>query len=59
MCYSTDEEILQASVELSAVHGIFSEPAAAAAFAGMLKYRDEGNDPCGVEKCCTAYRQWA
>jgi len=38
----TDDEILQTSVKLSGSTGIFSEPAAAAAFAGMIKYRDEG-----------------
>ncbi|MBI5218235.1 MAG: threonine synthase [Bacteroidia bacterium] len=34
----SDEEILNASVQLSRNTGIFSEPAAATAFAGMLKY---------------------
>ena len=34
----SDEEIMKASLNLSKNTGIFSEPAAAAAFAGMLKY---------------------
>jgi threonine synthase len=38
----TDEEIIKASVKLSKNTGIFSEPAAAAAFAGMIKYHDSG-----------------
>jgi len=38
----TDEEILQASLQLSRSTGIFSEPAAVAAFAGMLKFRSAG-----------------
>jgi len=38
----TDEEILRASVQLSRCAGIFSEPAAVAAYAGMLHYRDQG-----------------
>ena len=41
----SDQEILQASVLLSRSTGIFSEPAAVAAFAGMLKYRDRGLIP--------------
>jgi threonine synthase len=43
----TDDEILQASVKLSGSTGVFSEPAAAAAFAGIMKYRDEGLIPPG------------
>jgi threonine synthase len=39
----TDDEILQASAKLSASSGIFSEPAAAAAFAGLLKFSTSGN----------------
>lgn len=35
----SDSEILKASVKLSASTGIFAEPAAVAAFAGMLKYK--------------------
>jgi threonine synthase len=38
----SDKEILQASLLLSRSTGIFSEPAAVAAFAGMLKYHDKG-----------------
>jgi threonine synthase len=38
----SDEEILKASAFLARTTGIFSEPAAVAAFAGMLKYREEG-----------------
>jgi threonine synthase len=41
----SDEAILEASVTLSRNSGIFSEPAAATAFAGMLKYRDENRIP--------------
>jgi threonine synthase len=37
----SDEEILQASALLSRTTGIFSEPAAAAAFAGMVRYSNE------------------
>jgi threonine synthase len=37
----TDEEILQASVRLSGKTGIFTEPAAAAAFAGLIKYNTQ------------------
>ena len=40
-----DAAILQASVQLSKFSGIFTEPAAAAAYAGMLKYRDGGLIP--------------
>jgi threonine synthase len=43
----TDEEILQASVQLSASAGIFAEPAAAAAFAGMLNFAGSGRIPHG------------
>ena len=34
----TDEDIIKASVELSKNTGLFSEPAATTAFAGMLNY---------------------
>jgi len=37
----SDEEILQASAMLSRQTGLFSEPAAAAAMAGLLKYHDQ------------------
>jgi threonine synthase len=43
----TDQEILQASLLLSRSTGIFSEPAAVAAYAGMLKYCREGLIPGG------------
>ncbi|MCX6247243.1 MAG: pyridoxal-phosphate dependent enzyme [Bacteroidetes bacterium] len=39
----TDAEILQASAWLSGSTGLFSEPAAAAAFAGLLKFSKSGN----------------
>jgi len=38
----SDEEIRQASGHLSRSTGIFSEPAAVAAYAGMMKYHREG-----------------
>ncbi len=38
----SDEEILQASKILAENTGIFAEPAAAAAFAGFLKFKQEG-----------------
>lgn len=38
----TDEEILSASSVLASQTGLFTEPASAAAFAGMLKYRQQG-----------------
>ena len=41
----SDQEILQASLLLSRSTGIFSEPAAVAAFAGMLKYHGQGLIP--------------
>ncbi|RLD31160.1 MAG: hypothetical protein DRI72_09405 [Bacteroidetes bacterium] len=41
----SDAEILEASSVLSKNTGLFAEPAAAAAFAGMLKYRDSGKLP--------------
>jgi threonine synthase len=37
----TDQEILEASIHLSRTAGIFSEPAAAAAYAGMIKYKSD------------------
>jgi threonine synthase len=43
----SDQEILTASVLLSRTTGIFSEPAAVAAYAGMLKYRDQRLIPVG------------
>jgi len=43
----SDQEIVQASLQLSRSTGIFCEPAAAAAYAGMLKYRDSGLIPSG------------
>lgn len=38
----SDEEIIAASAMLSRNTGIFAEPAAATAFAGMLKYNEQG-----------------
>ena len=38
----SDDEILSASAGLAKSTGIFTEPAAAAAYAGMLKYREAG-----------------
>jgi threonine synthase len=37
----TDAEILEASITLSRLTGLFAEPAAAAAVAGMLKFRQQ------------------
>lgn len=42
-----DAEIMKASQRLSRSTGIFAEPAAAAALAGMLKYKDMGRIPAG------------
>jgi threonine synthase len=39
----TDEEILEASAVLSRNTGLFAEPAAATAFAGLLSYHRSGN----------------
>jgi threonine synthase len=41
----TDEEILSASAVLSAGTGLFAEPAAATAFAGMLSYKNNCRIP--------------
>lgn len=41
----SDDEILRASALLSSTTGLFAEPAAAAAMAGMLQYRDKGEIP--------------
>ncbi len=38
----SDDEILDASLSLAKQRGIFSEPSSAAAYAGMLKYKNEG-----------------
>jgi threonine synthase len=43
----SDQEIRQASLRLSQSTGIFSEPAAVAAYAGMLKYFGQGLIPAG------------
>ena len=43
----SDEEIIRGSIRLSRSTGIFSEPAAAAAFAGMMKYQDTNKIPAG------------
>ena len=43
----SDQEILDASIHLSRLTGIFAEPAAAAAFAGMLKDSRQGLIPAG------------
>lgn len=43
----SDAEILKSSVKLSRSTGIFAEPAAAAAIAGMLKYKELGMLPAG------------
>lgn len=45
----TDNEIVEASVILSRNTGIFSEPAAAAAFAGMLKFHKAGKIKAGSD----------
>ncbi len=47
----SDEKILEASKILSENTGIFSEPAAACAFAGMLKYSQAGSIPAGSNAC--------
>ena len=46
----TDEEILSAQKELSSVCGLFSEPAAAAAYAGFLKQKPilDSSETCVV-----------
>jgi threonine synthase len=38
----SDEEIIEASVILSKNTGLFAEPAAATAFAGLLSYQKDG-----------------
>jgi threonine synthase len=43
----SDQEILDASIQLSRLTGIFAEPAAAAAFAGMMKLSRQGLIPAG------------
>ncbi len=45
----SDDEILRASSVLANSTGLFSEPAAATAFAGFLKYKNEGKLPEGSE----------
>lgn len=42
-----DQEILEASAQLSGSTGIFAEPAAACAFAGFLRYQADGNAATG------------
>ncbi len=42
ICSVSDEEILQASKILARNTGIFAEPAAAAAFAGFLSFKNQG-----------------
>ena len=37
-CFVSDDEIMQASLKISKNYGLFSEPAATAAFAGMWKF---------------------
>lgn len=41
-CTVSDEEILEVSKDLAAGTGVFAEPTGAAAFAGVLKAREEG-----------------
>jgi threonine synthase len=43
----SDEDILEASSLLSKETGLFAEPAAAAAFAGMLQYKSQNKIPKG------------
>ncbi len=43
----SDKEIMEASKSLSKNTGLFAEPAAAAAFAGTLKYKQENKIPAG------------
>jgi threonine synthase len=45
----SDDEILRASSMLARSTGIFSEPAAVAAFAGMLKYHGADRIPAGTK----------
>jgi threonine synthase len=45
----TDGEILQASKQLAESTGLFSEPAAAAAYAGFMKYQRQGLLPDGSD----------
>ncbi|MFH0895919.1 MAG: threonine synthase [Bacteroidota bacterium] len=53
-CLVTDEEIVNASALLAKNSGVFTEPAGAAAFAGMLRYKNENklvNDSVNVILC--------
>jgi threonine synthase len=43
----SDKEIMEASKSLSKNTGLFAEPASAAAFAGLLKYKNIKNIPAG------------
>lgn len=43
----SDEEIISASKILASGTGLFAEPAAVAAFAGMIKYKNEKRIPAG------------
>ncbi|MCB2218936.1 MAG: threonine synthase [Bacteroidetes bacterium] len=43
----SDEEILKASKKLASTTGLFAEPAAVAAFAGLLKYKKSNKIPEG------------
>jgi len=43
----SDEEILEASKKLASTTGLFAEPAAVAAFAGMMKYKKLNKIPKG------------
>jgi threonine synthase len=45
----TDDEILEASRILSRNTGLFSEPAASAAFAGILSYKKKNKLPDGLK----------
>ncbi len=45
----SDEQILEASTVLAKNTGIFSEPAAATAFAGFLAYKNSGKLPAGTQ----------
>ena len=54
----TDEQIIEAYTELSAVEGIFCEPASAASWAGLKKLAEEGffaGDACTIVATLTGH----
>ena len=54
----SDNEILEASAILSKNTGLFAEPAAAAAFAGLLSYQKNGKITENSDNVVLAYRKW-